>query len=150
MGEGNEILFSNASNQTLKGGQGNDTLFANGSNTILVGGFGDDILFSNNDGNTSFGGPGRDRFVLSLGPGQNNVQDFEDGQDLLIIPLSLNFNSFNSPGITPAFTFEQLTLEQQGQNTVISLADDVLAVLSGIQTSQITADDFTTPPVTVI
>jgi Ca2+-binding RTX toxin-like protein len=66
----------------------------------LEGNWGDDLLN---------GGGGCDIFALRPRGGINTIQDVEPGQDLLMLPGRLNFN--------------QLAIRQQGQNTLISIAN---------------------------
>ena len=141
-GSGNDILNGGNGNDLLDGGNGNDRLDGGNGNDILLGQVGNDILGGGNGndrldggfGNDSLtGGNGNDTFALAAGNGADTVTDFKDGQDL--IRLS-------------ALTFGQLTIAQgtgsNSNNTLISLTsnNELLAILSGVQSSTITSADF--------
>jgi hypothetical protein len=74
------------------------------------------------------GGPGRDRFVLLGGKNTDRILDFQNGIDLLELPVQLSFNDLN--------------ISQQGRNTLIQVGNNPLALLVGIQANQITNVDF--------
>jgi hypothetical protein len=85
----------------------------------LAGGLGDNGLL---------GGRGRDLFVLEEGRGRNVIQDFQDGRDRLELSDGLRFRG--------------LSIEQSGNNTLISNGNDLFAVLWDIDADRITAADF--------
>jgi hypothetical protein len=111
----------------------NDTLFA-GTNDFLCAGDGDDTLFAGKGGNTLYGGNGADNFYLAtdlLPSSVNTVSDFEMGSDHLVIL-----------GIAGTNDFSQLTLTQQGSDTLIKAGGKDLAVLTGIQSNTLTSSSF--------
>jgi len=117
---GNDTLIGNAGNDTLVGSAGNDFLDVGAGADVLIGGLGDDRLL---------GGTGSDRFVLEKGIGRDTILDFQDGEDRLVLV---------------GMKFKDLKFSRSGKNTTISFGKDQLAVLAGIQVSQITAADITT------
>ena len=147
--QGNDSLFGNKDQDTIFGGQGNDSLFGGEGNDSLLGDPGNDVLFGDLGADTLQGGAGRDKFVLALRSdgaatsGGSNlanadfIDDFEDGQDLIGLDN---------------LSFDQLIIETASNNvsnTVIrvelqGLGNQFLAILEGIDPSQITAEDFTT------
>ena len=118
----------------LYGGAGNDTLFA-GTNDFLSGGDGDDKLFAGKGGNnTLFGGAGADKFYLAysgLPTSANTVGDFEFGIDKLLIL-----------GVSGVADFSKVTLTQKGTDTLVAAGGKDLALLTGIQSSTLTASSF--------
>lgn len=117
---GNDRLVGTSGNDFLDGGAGNDRLSSGNGDDILRGGEGNDVMK---------GGKGRDIFVLETGPGRDVIRDFRDRQDKL--------------GLLPGMNFKKLDIEQRGNRTIISMGNDVLAILRGVKESQITAADFT-------
>ena len=114
----------------LYGGAGNDTLFA-GTNDFLSGGDGDDKLFAGKGGNTLFGGAGADKFYLLYNGAPtsiNTVADFEVGIDSLML--------------LGAGDFSKVTLTAKGGDTLVATGGKDLAVLTGIQSSTLTASSF--------
>ncbi|GAB4384150.1 MAG: hypothetical protein Kow00121_47190 [Elainellaceae cyanobacterium] len=116
----------------LSGGLGNDTLYA-GSNDQLLGNEGDDQLYVGEGGdNLLTGGAGADQFWIAtakLPSAKNTIADFEAGVDVIgIAELGLSF--------------EELSLNQVGANTEISVGDQVVAALLNIQANTLTANDF--------
>lgn len=81
--------------------------------------------------NVLIGGQGNDIFILSPLNGRNTITDFTDGQDLI--------------GLS-GITFGQLTIHSMHNNTAISWnhgsSTQLLAILQGVQSSNITATDF--------
>jgi Ca2+-binding RTX toxin-like protein len=78
-GNGNDILYGLAGNDTLWGGGGRDRLyggaglddlFSTGNRSILRGGAGMDALTSSGDHSIMYGGAGHDNLVCSLGGDQ--------------------------------------------------------------------------------
>ncbi|QKD82703.1 hypothetical protein HPC62_11385 [Thermoleptolyngbya sichuanensis A183] len=128
--DGNDYLLSGRGNDYLEGGKGNDTLIGGNGNDSLEGGQGADILT---------GGVGRDTFEIkykSNKPGYgftDTITDFKDGVDR----LKLDDVSFASIKIVQGSgSFAGDTLIQ------LSGTGKTLAVLQGVNASQITAADF--------
>lgn len=127
-GPGNDVLKGGAGNDTLLGLGGNDVLSGGDGNDRLEGGNGKDRLFSGLGNDKLFGGKTRDIFALEKGAGRDRIEDFQNGQDRL--------------GLTPGLPFRKLTIQQKGQNTLVRLGKDPLALLVDVQANQITKADF--------
>lgn len=67
MGDGNDTVTGNASNNVISGGLGNDTLTGGGGVDTLKGGAGDDTITSDGDGGTYNGDAGNDTMFSGLG-----------------------------------------------------------------------------------
>jgi len=113
------------SNDVINGQGGNDTLTGLSGNDILRGGAGNDVLT---------GGTGADQFWIAsngLPQGADTITDFVGGVDVIGIG--------GIPGVTG---FENLTLTQNGADTVINAGGQDLATLTGIQTTTLIATNF--------
>ena len=98
---------------------GDDWIKGAAGDDLIAGDFGDDTLI---------GGIGSDRFVIGAGRGSDEILDFADGIDGILLE--------------PTVTFEQLTLEATGNSTQISLGDEVLVTVLGVAPNLLTATDF--------
>ena len=147
---GDDLLVGTAESDRIEGGNGNDTLRGQGGVDVLLGeadddrllgGDGDDTL-NGGDGNDTLnggtgldvliGGAGSDRFFLIPGvTGDHDIiRDYQDGLDRLVLTNGLSFND--------------LTISQSGANTRIreTATNQTLAILNGINASDITHHDF--------
>ncbi|MDZ7959978.1 MAG: phytase [Aulosira sp. DedQUE10] len=132
-GSGNDTLTSKGNNNRLYGGSGDDKLFAN-TNDTLVGGDGDDVLFAGQGGGNGLtGGAGADSFWItnaSFPTSKNIVTDFTPGIDVIGI---------GGIGVTQ---LSDLTLLQQGGDTLVKKGSSELASLLGITANSLTANNF--------
>lgn len=113
------------SNDVINGQGGNDTLTGLSGNDILRGGDGNDVLT---------GGTGADQFWIAsngLPQGVDTITDFVGGVDAIGIG--------GIPGVTG---FENLTLTQNGADTVINAGGQDLATITGIQATTLVASNF--------
>lgn len=122
----NDTLTGDDLNNRLSGVDGNDTLIGHGGIDYLVGGTGNDVMT---------GGAGADVFVFNLGSGLDMITDFWAGAGRTdrIQFLDGQLGTF-------AAVIAQATDTAAGVAIAIS-ADDSLT-LSGVQISQLRADDF--------
>ena len=148
-GSGSDTIFVNK-NDRLFGGAGPDTFDATDSQggNRMSGGAGDDLFFLGKgdralggDGNDKFyvqaggdnllsGGAGNDQFWIvngELPSSSNTVVDFQVGKDVIGITGAVGL------GISAT----TLKLNQVGSDTTILFGTQTLAVLSGIQTSDL-------------
>ncbi|MFN6469700.1 MAG: phytase [Nostoc sp. SerVER01] len=132
-GDGNDTLTSEGSKNRLYGGSGDDIFFSNLDDS-LFGGDGDDVLFAGQaGGNKLSGGTGIDQFWIassSLPTAKNTVSDFTTGIDKI---------GLGGIGVTQ---FSALTLLQQGSDTLVKTGNTELALLVGITSTSLTANDF--------
>ncbi|MBC1221812.1 phytase [Nostoc sp. UCD121] len=132
-GSGNDTLTSKGSNNRLYGGSGDDKLFSN-VNDSLFGGDRNDVLFAGQGGgNRLSGGTGADQFWIanaSLPTSKNIVTDFAIGIDKI---------GLGGIGVTQV---SDLTLLQQGSDTLVKIGNTELASLLGITSNILTANDF--------
>ncbi|MFZ1030213.1 MAG: Calx-beta domain-containing protein [Limnoraphis robusta] len=135
-GQGDDKMQGDAGNDIIYGDRGSDRLWGGEGNDQLFGDFGNDRLMGDLGADTLTGGLGNDAFVIGFGTGGNTVEtadvivDFTDTQDVieLISPL----------------TFQQLNITSSSTGTVIQVQStgEFLAVLLGVNPSQISEQDF--------
>lgn len=126
---GNDLIRGGAGNDRIGGKGGNDRLFGDAGDDQIWGDDGDDLLRGGlgNDtltGDDFSGGQGADTFVLAAGEGMDTIVDFEMGVDFI--------------GLADGLSFGSLTFS----NNSISLNDEVLATLGGIDTTILTEASF--------
>ncbi|MBE9061110.1 S-layer family protein [cf. Phormidesmis sp. LEGE 11477] len=115
-GDGDDFLDGGNGKDTLIGGKGRDMLFGGIGKDTLIGGKGDDILT---------GGKGKDTFVLALGDGTNTITDFS-GQDLIGLANGLGIGD----------------LSFVGNDIIATDTNEVLATLTGVDTSSLNSRQF--------
>jgi len=132
-GSGDDDFYAiGASGYRLSGGAGNDEFFL-GVGGRALGGDGDDTFTVAEDGgNLLSGGAGSDRFNIltdtpTLFTTPNTIVDFTVGTDTLGIL-----------GQGESFGFNNLTLE----GNEIKVGDNTIAILQGVETNTLTANDF--------
>lgn len=81
---GNDTLFGDLGNDSLTGGAGADDLDGSSGQDTLVGGAEDDFLT---------GGADADQFVFNLGDGNDTVEDFAVGEDILVLNDGMTITS---------------------------------------------------------
>ena len=117
---GSDHLVGGDGADRIEGLNGNDSLTGGDNNDSLIGGAGKDVLT---------GGDGNDIFVLESGNGENIIEDiitdFELGKDRL--------------GLVGDLKYEDLTFS----GSTINAGDELLATLTGVDTEQLTSQDFT-------
>ncbi|MCC5608124.1 tandem-95 repeat protein [Nostoc sp. CHAB 5834] len=126
-GNGNDILHGTPGNDYLNGGNGKDNLYGGNGKDTLNGGNGNDLLFGGLGSDILTGGNGKDKFIFSAGKGTDIITDFCKGNDLI--------------GLSGGLTFNQLSFA--GNNIIVTATDEILATLTGISTTTLTAANFT-------
>lgn len=128
-GAGNDTLIGNGGNDVLAGLAGDDILNGGQGNDILRGGAGNDRLDGGKGRNILIGNGGADRFLLRRSPRDfDQIKSFQDGVDQFVVR-----------GINP----NRIRASQDGNQTILSLGNDVLAAVTGIRAGQINRADFT-------
>ena len=97
----------------------------------LTGGAGDDTITGLAGDDTLTGGDGADKFVFASGHGDDTITDFTDGED------TIDLSAFT--GITG---FDDLTVTQNGNNTVITIPGGGTITLQNFTQSDLDATDF--------
>jgi len=119
-GNGNDRIGGKAGNDVLFGDAGNDSIWGDDGDDLIRGGGGDDVL----TGDDFSGGSGSDTFILAAGEGTDTIVDFEVGIDFI--------------GLADGLTFDDLSFS----GNTISFDGEVLANLSGVNVTTLTAEDF--------
>ena len=112
-------------------GAGNDTVNVSQSNNRIYGDGGDDAFFLGT-GDYVVGGAGSDQFWVAdteLPDTANRIADFELDRDVI---------GFANLGTS----FENLTLTQDGDNTLIALEEKTVATLTNVDANSLDADNF--------
>ncbi|MGF1492189.1 MAG: GDSL-type esterase/lipase family protein [Microcoleaceae cyanobacterium] len=131
-----DFLFGNLGADLLRAGNGDDRLFGGQNGDNLFGDLGNDVLSGDDGIDFLTGGEGADIFVLpQSGLSTDFITDFTDGTDRMLLPDGLGFSSLQ-------------ILPRGSTQTVIAVGTEELAVLNGVQPTQITAEDFDTATIT--
>ncbi|MEM7758364.1 MAG: phytase [Cyanobacteria bacterium P01_A01_bin.40] len=126
-----DTLEITGTNNLVFAGEGNDTINISGGENRLDGDGGDDIFFLGT-GDVVSGGAGADQFWVAdteLQTEANHFVDFELGTDVI---------GFSNLGIG----FEDLTLTQDGDRTLITVGEQNVAILNGVAAEILTSDNF--------
>ncbi len=127
-GNGNDTICGGKGNDTISGGNGNDTIYGGKGNDILTGGNGNDTIYGGKGNDILTGGNGKDKFIFASKEGTDTITDFRKGTDLI--------------GLSGGLTFGQLSFS--GNNILVTSSQEILAKLTGISTTNLTASDFIT------
>jgi Ca2+-binding RTX toxin-like protein len=116
------LVFAGFGNDTVNVSQGNNRIYGDGGDDAFFLGTGDYVV----------GGEGSDQFWVAdteFPDAANRIADFELDSD--VIGLS-NLGT----------SFEDLTLTQSGDNTLIAIEEKAVAILTNIDANSLDADNF--------
>ncbi|MBE9045973.1 calcium-binding protein [Pleurocapsales cyanobacterium LEGE 10410] len=125
-GVGDDYLLGGEGEDSLWGGQGNDTLNGGGGNDLIRGNQGDDLIDGGTGDDTLSGNAGADVFELTPDFGTDQIVDFQQGSDRLMLSGDLTFGDL-------FFTNDRIS---------VTATDETLAILSGVDTTDLTEIDF--------
>ena len=126
---GADLITGGSGSDTLDGGNGADILEGGGGRDQIEGGNGKDILSGGAGDDVLIGGAGADTFVFVGNGGDDVVDDFELGVDVLQIDTSR------------VSSFSDLELQQTIQGVEIDYGSGTI-VLQGVSLSSLSADSF--------
>ncbi|MGK7934732.1 MAG: hypothetical protein AB4206_02850 [Xenococcaceae cyanobacterium] len=133
-GESDDLIDASVGkgNNRIYAGSGNDTLIL-GASGRPIGGEGDDIFYVTNGGNNTITGEeGVDQFWITtaeIPESANIITDFTIGEDVIgIAGLGISFDDLN--------------LVNREGNTLISTNGSDLAILQGVDSANLSADNF--------
>ncbi len=132
-GDGNDLIdATQGSNNRIYGGSDNDIIIV-GESSRIFGDAGDDSIFVTSGGdNLITGGVGADQFWIAsaaIAESANMVNDFTVGEDVIgIAGLGVGF--------------DEVSLVQQDDNTLISAGGEDIGTLMGISADDLSADNF--------
>ena len=124
-GQGFDTLYGGNGNDSLMGGNGKDTLIGGDGNDVLKGEIGKDTLIGGKGNDILTGGSGRDTFVLAVGEGADTITDFSS-QDRIGLAGGLGIGD----------------LSFSGNDILVADTNEVLATLTGVQTSSLNNSQF--------
>lgn len=122
-GNGKDQLYGDRNDDILQGRKANDALLGGPGTDDLDGGSGDDVLAGGKEIDLLMGGSGRDTFILNSDEGCDRIGDFQPRRDRLSFLERINF--------------DDLTLIQSKQGTLIQIQKTGVAFLHDIQSDQI-------------
>lgn len=129
---GSDYLFGGAGADTLSGGKGWDMLVGGSGDDTLMGGLGNDILAGGSGNDTLMGGGGDDTFVYGSGDGTDTITDFK----------TVYGDKVDLTGVAGTYSLADLTIAQDGADTVISFADGGALILKDVASETLTDDEF--------
>ena len=127
-GQGNDIIVGGSGNDWIEGDLGQDLLRGGAGNDTLLGGKGNDKLNGDVGNDELTGGKGADTFILAAEKGTDTITDFGNGLDLI--------------GLSGSICFSDLSFS--GMDIILTSTSEVLATLTEVDTTSLTANDFTT------
>lgn len=126
-GAGNDRLFGNAGKDELDGQGGNDLIRGGNGADVLRGGSGNDQLAGELGNDLIETGNGNDRIIIRAGEGFDQITDFSDGRDRILLR---------------GLRFANLSLNQRGSDVLIRNDSERLLLLQNVEIEQMTAADF--------
>lgn len=132
--DSNDVINGQGGDDTLRGLSGDDTLRGGDGRDTLFGGEGNDALYTNAEGGDTFtGGPGQDRFWIvadAIPAAATTITDFTSGEDAI--------------GLGAELAFVDLSLDQFGDDTLISLKEggQTLARLENVSADSLSINNF--------
>ncbi|MCK0069051.1 M10 family metallopeptidase C-terminal domain-containing protein [Kordiimonas laminariae] len=82
-GEGNDTLYGGKGDDRVIGDEGNDLLFGGSGNDLIMSMAGDDTIWGGTGDDTLIGGDGTDTFLFKENQGNNLIQHFDAGEDIV-------------------------------------------------------------------
>jgi RTX calcium-binding nonapeptide repeat (4 copies) len=125
---GDDLLNGGGGGDILRGLVGNDVVAGLFGSDVLDGGKGNDTLIGGKDIDELLGGGGRDRFVVELNGGNDIVKDFQNTIDRITVLGKVDF--------------DDLDITQKNGSTIISVGNQQIATLKGVNKALINAADF--------
>lgn len=127
-GGGRDVIMGGAGRDVLEGGGGRDTIEGDGGRDRLDGGAGFDVLTGGRGADTLTGGGGSDRFVFGSNHGRDEITDFVQGRDKIVIETGL-------------LDFDLLRITQNGDDVQIRTGGGRVIVLDD-EVENFEASDF--------
>lgn len=125
-----DAIIGTAGRDRIEGTDANELLFGADGNDNLFGGAGDDLLVSGSGNDRLTGGAGSDAFAVTQGSGRTVVEDFVQGEDLLL---------FLATGTSE---FEDLTIRANQRGDAVVRFGDERLVIRDFDADALTAADF--------
>lgn len=122
---GDDVLEGRSGSDSLSGGDGDDLLSGGSGHDTLSGGNGDDVLDGGSGNDQLTGGDGADTFYFGDVFGDDTVNDFVQGADVLYLWSdtlgALGFDDFLARYVSDATEGARITLDDQGSVTLAGI-----------------------------
>ncbi len=135
--DGTDLVDGGSGNDTVHGEQGSDDVYGGTGDDKVYGGGGKDFLFGGLGDDTLKGGGGKDTFVFNPDDGNDVINKFKDGTD--IIDLS-TFHQWEGK-------YAVTTAVQDGKHVVMTLPDGTTITLKKFSLADLSLDDVILNPV---
>ncbi|ARV59491.1 alkaline phosphatase [Nostocales cyanobacterium HT-58-2] len=130
VGEGNNTVFAGAGNDTIYGGAGDDQFYAGAGDDLMYAGEGNNIISAGTGNDVVYVGNGENGFILNAGVGSVTIYGFTSDD---YISRGGGLTAPNATTLPP-----ELTFTVSGNDTLISLGNDLLATLKWVQLDTVT------------
>ena len=121
-GEDADFLLGNAGEDRLQGGIGDDSIQGNEDNDTILGQEGNDVLDGGAGDDTLVGEGGSDRFFFALDNGNDTINDFKVGEDVIEIATELGFANVDE--VVAAITETGVSANPEGLFSIITLSEN--------------------------
>lgn len=128
-GGGNDRIFLYIGDDTVSGEAGNDLIYSGSGADSVSGGEGNDTLWGGSGDDTLTGGSGADTFGFTAGSGIDTINDFDLGEDILL--LSDTVTSFQSTSDVTAHSTDT------DDGALIDLGDGASLLLVGLTLAEL-------------
>ena len=122
----------------IRGGAGDDTLTGTDGDDLIVGYAGDDVLEGGAGDDTLQGGAGEDTFVYGPDTGNDTIEDFAIGQDVIDLSQLSGVSGFGDLSITADGDDAVIDLSAYGGGTIR---------LEGVNPADLSVRDFVFPAI---
>ena len=144
--DGDDRLNGKKGNDLLDGGNGSDRLKGSSGNDILLGGRGDDQLLGGRGDDDLNGGKGSDQF---LGGAGDDIIRTGRGKDVVVLKRNHGFDRIEDFDLRRDrfdlrgnLRFKQLTIVQRGDNALIRIDSDKIAIVEAVEATALTHESL--------
>lgn len=130
VGEGDNTVFAGAGNDEIYGSAGDDQLYAGAADDLIYASEGNNIISAGTGNDTVYVGSGENGFILNAGIGSVTVYGFTSED---YISRGGGLTAPNTTTLPP-----DLSVSISGNDTLISVGDDLLATLKWTQLDTVT------------
>ena len=139
-GAGRDVIRPGRGNDHVDGGAGDDFIANIRGDRTLIGGDGDDVIFGGIGDMLIFAGGGNNRVVS--GPGRDVIAFVEETHETRILDFRIRSDKLDFSDHGGVAGFEDLSLRQVGNTTVIDDGSGGRILLAGVMVADIASADF--------
>ncbi len=153
-GSGNDMIYTGSGDDQIQAGAGNNTIYAGEGRNRIFADMGDDLVYTGSGDDTIAVGLGNN--LIYAGEGNNTVTSrgndtiyLGSGADRIELDRGTNaaatvigFNTNDRISLGGTLKFADLSLQQSGFDTVLSVSSDTLATLKWTNVSRVTSSLF--------